>query len=97
MATYTEVNSGLSTIENQITSARNALKQFKAGFATQSGVLAGIPATYQSIIDTINGYAPNGAVETTAKDKLAKYAAEYTALKAAADAAVAALAAITEF
>lgn len=97
MATYTEVNSGLATIENQITSTRNALKQAKASFAQQSGVLAGIPATYQGIIDTINAYVPNGAVEQVAKDKLAKYAAEYTALKAAADAAVAALAAITEF
>jgi hypothetical protein len=97
MATYTEVNSGLATIENQITYTRNELKKAKVGFAQQSSILAGIPSTYQSIIDAINAYTPTGAVEQVAKDKLAKYAAEYTALKSAADAAVAALAAITEF
>ena len=95
--TYTEVSSGLETVKDAIVNSRNALRKLKADFAQQSGVLAGIPTVYQDLITTINGYAPSGAVETLSKDELAKYSAEFVALKNAADAATAALAAITEF
>lgn len=53
--------------KNQMLSARNRL--------------AAITTTYATEIAEVNAYTPTGALETLAKDRQAKYATEFTALK----------------
>jgi hypothetical protein len=59
--------------------------------------LNAIVTTYADVADEIDGYTPTGAFETLAKDEFAKLVSEFGDLKSAAEDAVSALSAISEF
>jgi hypothetical protein len=97
MATSTEVNVGLYNLSLNITNIRQSLQRAKEQMTKAVNNINALSTNYNDIITTINGYTPTGAFEQVTQDELGKITTEYQALKADAEAAVAALAPLTEF
>ena len=90
MATTSEVKSGLNRIAELIEGQRAVVAKAKSNAQTASEALAAIPADYADVIATIDAFVGGNAFEDLSKDEKAKLATEFTALKAEADAIVAA-------
>jgi lysophospholipase L1-like esterase len=91
MATPSQVKAGLDEIAELIRGQRAVMEKVKSNAAGASAELAAIPTEYADVIATIDAYAANSTdyFERLAKAEKAKMAAEFTALKADADAVVA--------
>jgi hypothetical protein len=92
LATASQVDSALDAIALSLTTQREAMVKVKAQAASTSGILDALPTAYSDAIATINGYGvdPVNPHESLAVARLAKYTAEFVALKAVADAVAAA-------
>jgi len=89
MATISEVKQGLDEIAASIRAVQKRFADAKASIQAGSDALGNIPTKYSDVIATINGFAPDGAFETLAKDEKAKLQTEFVALKAIIDALIA--------
>lgn len=91
MATVSQVKAGLDEIAEHIRQARTQATTATSSLQNIVSTLDAIPAAFADVITTIDGYTPTGAFETNAKDERTKLAAEFTALKTAAQSAITAL------
>ena len=91
MSTVSEVKAGLDAISQTISNKRRDAENAKAALAQISTELDALATEYSEVIAQIGLYTPTGALETLAVDELAKMTAEFVALKAEVDAAVAAI------
>lgn len=91
MATASQVKAGLDQIATLISEQRAVMEKVKSNAALASAALAAIPTNFADVIATIDGYAANSTdyFERLSKAEKAKMAAEFTALKADADAVAA--------
>jgi hypothetical protein len=91
MASASQVKAGLDEIASLIREQRAVMEKVKSNAAIVSAGLAAIPADYADVIATIDAYAAGSTdyFERLAKAEKAKLAAEFTALKADADAVAA--------
>lgn len=85
MATSTEVDVALDTVAAIISEQREVMKKSKSNAQNASAALGALSADYADVIATIQAYGTANAHEALAKARLAKYQAEFTALKAVAD------------
>ena len=92
-----EVPEGLTNIAATIRTLRAKLESSKVAFGDAVRDLNGLPTIHAELIAAINAMAGSDAYEQSVKQEFARYAAEFTALKTAASAAVTALATTTEF
>ena len=97
MATYSEVKTNLDRIAAVIDNTKRTLAKSKNAIAYARAELGNVPTVYSDTIDTVNGFAPTGAVETLAKDELSKLTVDFLALRDAAQDAETYLNTITEF
>ena len=86
MATSSQVKTALDDIAGIISIQRAVLEKAIQNASAASAVLAAIPTTYVDVIATINAFGTTDAFENLAKAEKAKLQAEFTALKADADA-----------
>lgn len=89
MATTSEVKSGLDEVAATIAEAKATVDKAQSNAQAASDALGAIPADFADLIATIDAFTPTGDFEALAKDEKDKLAAEFTALKAKADAIVA--------
>jgi len=89
MATYVEVDAALDAIANKIASGRSRFDRAKARMQEISVELGNIPTDFSEELAEIDGFTPTGEVETLAKDRKAKYAQEFLALRAEINALIA--------
>jgi formamidopyrimidine-DNA glycosylase len=81
MATTSEVKSALDGIAEVIAGSISARERAKTLLLMARNQLAGLPTQYADEIAEINGYVPDGAFETLAKDEKARLQTEFMALK----------------
>jgi hypothetical protein len=91
MASASQVKAGLDDITSIIRNQRAAMEKVKSNAGLASAALGAIPTNYADELATIDAYAANSTdyFERLAKAEKAKLAAEFTALKADADAVAA--------
>lgn len=88
MATYSEMKTGLDEISGLIRDNRAVLVKAKSNGSQASEALAAIPTNFAAVIASIDAIPANttNAAEMLLKAERTKLAAEFTALKAKADA-----------
>ena len=89
MATSSEVKTALDAVAAEISKNRSRMAGVKSTATDVSVALGALPTVHADVIATINAYGTTNAFEALSKAELAKLAAEYTALKADADAVAA--------
>lgn len=89
MATSSQVKAGLDEIAEKIRDQRAVMEKVKSNAAGASTVLGALQTEYADVIATVQAYGTSNAFEALAKAELGKLSAEYTALKADADAVAA--------
>lgn len=82
-----QVDVQFDDVASKIARLRAVAVKAQSDLAMVSTELGKIPDDYANLIQTVNGYAPTGAVETLAKNKLSIFTTEYQGLKAKTDAA----------
>ena len=81
MATHTQVQADLQGFAQIVGGSTSGLGAVKAKLLALRNQLASASTIYADTIATINGYVPDGAFETLAKDQLAKFGANKSALQ----------------
>lgn len=81
MATTSEVIAGLNDIAVVIRDHRQKAKQCKTQLLASHAALVALPTTFTDVINTIDGYTPNGAFEEQAQAEKAALQAEFVALR----------------
>ncbi len=96
-ATSSKITLSLIGMAGDIDNARKCMENAKKVFSIQTASLNALVAKYKEAVDTIQAY-PDGALwEDLQKDDLARKTAEFIALRADAQLAIADLAKRTEF
>jgi len=91
MATTSEVKAALDGIAAVISGSIQGRARAKAALVGARNQLAALPTQFADALAEIGGYTPTGAFETLAQDELAKMTTEFTALKSALAAEIAAV------
>jgi hypothetical protein len=94
MATKSQVKSGRQAVSDRIEQNRQRLISAKGQTTLAFNELNAIPTDFADVITTIDGYAPTGEFEALSQDEKAALTSEFLALKAKAQTAQTALAAI---
>jgi hypothetical protein len=89
MATTSQIKNGLDIISERIQDARAVVDKSKSNALLASNSLAALATTHADVLSTIDGYVGSDADEALYKAEKASLTAEFTALKAVADAIVA--------
>lgn len=85
MATSTEVDVALDAVAQIISDQRAVMLKAKSNAQQASDALDGLATNYADVIATVQSYGTSNAHEALAKARLAKYTAEFQALKTVAD------------
>lgn len=97
MSHTTKIMAGLDDIDKTIRAERQLCTNQKARYSTAAANLTAMPTNFAAIKSVIDAYTPTGALETMAKDRLAKAIAEYTLLVADIETAITGLSSLEEF